>query len=437
MSYKQLSLRSIAMKNNTSKLFFLLCLSLYLIVPSTCKKLEKVMMVSTGEVSNILINSAEVSGEVIDIGNGAIQRGHCYANNPNVNIDGPKTELGAPTGPGGFTSTLTNLEAGTKYYVKAYMRNTNETVYGEEISFLTVSASVPTLTTTAINSITTTTATSGGNISSDGGASVTARGVCWNTSSDPTTSNIKTTDGTGTGSFTSNITGLTAGTTYYVRAYATNSTGTAYGNELSFTATNEIVGTITDIDGNVYNTVTIGTQVWMKENLKTTKYNDGTAIPLVIDNMAWYNLSTPGYCWYNNDAATYKATYGALYNWYTFNTEKLCPKGWHVPPDKEWETLVVYLGWDVSGGKLKEIGTIHWRYPNTGATNETGFTALPGGRRIYDGTFEDIENYGYWWSSTRDTPVSALYRFMGYDYSWVLQGRDDLEAGESIRCLKD
>jgi len=203
-------------------------------------------------------------------------------------------------------------------------------------------AGVPVLSTTASNNIAQTTATCGGNITSDAGATITARGVCWSTGQTPTIIDNKTTDGTGIGVFTSSITGLTANTTYYARAYATNSNGTGYGSVISFkTLTSGATGTVTDADGNIYNTVTIGTQTWMVENLKVTKYNDGTAIPLVTDNTAWSNLTTPGYCWYNNDAATNKNTYGGLYNFYTVNTGKLAPTGWHVPPmqnGQQWKT---------------------------------------------------------------------------------------------------
>jgi uncharacterized protein (TIGR02145 family) len=140
---------------------------------------------------------------------------------------------------------------------------------------------------------------------------------------------------------------------------------------------------VTDYDGNVYPTVRIGTQLWMAKNLRTTRLKFGGTIQIVTDNTAWSNLTTPGYCWYNNDEAANKETYGALYNWYTIATTNLCPAGWHVPTDDDWEVLTTYLGgYNIAGDKLKEAGTAHWANPNTGATNETGFSALPGGSRV-------------------------------------------------------
>lgn len=195
--------------------------------------------------------------------------------------------------------------------------------------------------------------------------------------------------------------------------------------------------TVTDIDGNVYQTVTISTQVWMASNLKTTKYKDGIAIPLVTDGTAWSNLSTPGYCWYNNDAATNKSTYGALYNGYTVNTGKLCPTGWHVPSDAEWTDLTTYLGGEaVAGGKLKEAGTIHWNNPNSGATNTTGFTALPSGYRNYDDPFGTIGNGGYWWSSSEDA-INAWNRYVSSSSSDVYRNDYSKRNGFSVRCVKD
>ena len=199
--------------------------------------------------------------------------------------------------------------------------------------------------------------------------------------------------------------------------------------------------TNTDIDGNVYDTIKIGTQVWMIENLKVTRYNDGTAIPLVLDNTAWdfTNLTTDGYCWYNNDAPTYKNTYGALYNWYTVNTGKLCPTGWHVPTDAEWTTLTTYLGGEsVAGGKLKEAGTTHWFAPNSGTNNESGFTGLPGGTRGGAG-FPSFGYEGYWWSSSEGDagPGGAWNRHLVYSGNHVYRENFYNRAGFSVRCLKD
>jgi uncharacterized protein (TIGR02145 family)/uncharacterized repeat protein (TIGR02059 family) len=224
---------------------------------------------------------------------------------------------------------------------------------------------------------------------------------------------------------------------------ATNPLQTASGGlAVSITAqsvTNNVnQNTITDIEGNGYNTIAIGTQTWMKENLKTTKYKDGTEIPLATDYTIWGNLSTAGYCWYNNDAVTYKNTYGALYNWYTVNTGNLCPLGWHVPNDTEWTILIIYLGGDIEASKkLKEAGTTHWASPNTGATNETSFTAIPGGARNRFGGFALIGYYGDWWSSTEYSTTDAWNRGMGFDTNNVGRVSNDKKTGFSVRCVKD
>jgi uncharacterized protein (TIGR02145 family) len=197
---------------------------------------------------------------------------------------------------------------------------------------------------------------------------------------------------------------------------------------------------VADIDGNVYKTVTIGTQIWLSENLKTTKYNDGTTIPLVTDNAAWTALNSAGYCWYNNDTVN-KRIYGALYNWYAVNTDKLCPTGWHIPTEADWLNLINYLGGaNIAGGKMKEIGLTHWKEQNVGATNESGFTAIPGGLRSTFGDFGTLGIYGRWWSST---PYSLDPQFAVS----VEIDNDSAEAyiehvtyagnGESVRCLKD
>ncbi len=214
------------------------------------------------------------------------------------------------------------------------------------------------------------------------------------------------------------------------------------------------VGTIKDRDGNIYHTVKIGTQTWMVENLKTTKYNDGTAIPLVTDNTAWAALSTSAYCWYNNDATTYKNTYGALYNWYAVNTAKLAPTGWHVPTDIEWTTLANYLianGYNydgtTTGNKIAKslAATTDW-LADTGTgtigndltkNNSSGFTALPGGFRGSIAAFYGIGGNGFWWSSTEYSTTGAWDRSLGYGGGAL--GRVDFAKsyGLSVRCIKD
>lgn len=197
-----------------------------------------------------------------------------------------------------------------------------------------------------------------------------------------------------------------------------------------------------DVDGNIYETVKIGAQEWMAENLKTTTYNDGSGIPNVTDVDEWSELEKGAYAWYDNDVSN-NDVYGALYNWYAVETGKLCPDGWRVPTDDDWTHLTDYLGGeDVAAGKLKATGTIEagtglWYDPNTGATNETGFTAFPGGTRIYDGTFNSIGYYGNWWSATELSSYSAYDRYMSYYHSNVNSFYDsDKEMGLSVRCLK-
>ena len=197
------------------------------------------------------------------------------------------------------------------------------------------------------------------------------------------------------------------------------------------------IGNLADLEGNNYKTVKIGNQIWMAENLRATKFNDGKPIPEVKEKSEWNILSTPGYCWYNNDTS-YKKIYGALYNGYTVNTKRLCPTGWHVSSDAEWTTLVELIGGkDAAGKKLKEPGTIHWSEPNSGATNESGFTALPGGTRYANGIFFSQKDIGYWWTFTGTTVLNGWYRSMYYSNSVVDKNFHDSTDGFSVRCVKD
>jgi uncharacterized protein (TIGR02145 family) len=206
--------------------------------------------------------------------------------------------------------------------------------------------------------------------------------------------------------------------------------------------------TIKDIDDNVYKTVTIGKQIWMAENLKTTKYNDGTAIPNITVAGTWAAANTGAYCDYSNTTAN-STTYGRLYNWYAVDNnadtkvasnggKNVCPTGWHVPTDAEWTTLTTYLGGEsVAGGKLKETVIPHWKTPNTGATNEIGFTALPSGCRSNLGTFNSIASSGILWSSTEGSATDAYNRIMYYNYTDVYSFASFKPSGFSVRCIKD
>lgn len=191
---------------------------------------------------------------------------------------------------------------------------------------------------------------------------------------------------------------------------------------------------LTDIDGNVYETVVIGTQIWMAENLRTTRLNDGTEIPLVESDTTWANLKSPGYCWYGNYEAFFNLNhYGALYNYYAVISGKLCPTGWHVPDTDEWYTLILYLGYDIAGGKMKESGTRNWLPPNTGATNESGFNALPGGlRNAYYKDFQGFRVSGHFWHSQ---PADAMR--VTYSRENVIHGTLSRNDGLSVRCVKD
>ena len=201
----------------------------------------------------------------------------------------------------------------------------------------------------------------------------------------------------------------------------------------------DAVPTLTDVDGNEYDTVKIGILFFTKQNLKTSHYRNGDRIPEITSPELWSSLTSGAWCWYNNDSVKYAAIYGKLYNWYAVNDPRgLVPEGWHVPSDTEWTALSLSLGDDlVAGGQMKESGTSHWSTPNTGATNSTGFTGLPGGYRDNLGSFSNIGMIGGWWSSTQSNTDDAWFRNLNYLDGNLYRLNPYKKLGFSIRCTRD
>jgi uncharacterized protein (TIGR02145 family) len=400
---------------------------------------------TTVAISAITQTTANSGGNVSADGGATVSaRGVIWSTSQNPTV-ALSTKTSNGTGTGEFTSNITGLTANTTYYVRAYATNSTGTAYGNEVTFKTSAAqttTIPTLTTVAISAITQTTANSGGNISADGGATVTARGVIWSISQNPTVAlSTKTSNSTGTGAFTSNITNLTANTTYYVRAYATNSSGTAYGNEVSF-KTSAVVTTnsgVTDLCGKTYKEIIIGNQTWTSENLSTCKYRNGDPIPHVKDDATWASLTTGAYCYFNNDSTKYAAIYGKIYNWFAVTDSRgLAPTGWHIPSQTELTTMINTLGGAATaGGKMKTTGTTYCS-TNTSATNTSGFSGLPAGdRRGFNGVFNNIGVFGGFWSTTQFDSSNAWNFRLYCNSAEATIGNDGKRHGFSVRIIKD
>ena len=413
-------------------------------------------IVTTATVTDITATTFTCGGVVASDGGASVTaRGICWSTEQNPTIADSHTTDGG--GLGIFTSNVTGLSCGTTYYMRAYATNSVGTAYGEEYSVTTLPAELPYLTTDIVTSVTDSSAMCGGIIIYDGCSDVTVRGVCWSISHNPTIDDNHTTDGTGIGDFSSFLTGLDYGTVYFVRSYAINSVGTAYGEEMSFTTTIQDglpcpgMPTFTDRDGNTYNTVQIGSQCWMKENLRTTKYADGTSIPQGSNTS-----STIAYWYYPNNDATNKPTYGLLYNWYAVTrnfssanhsrAQGICPTGWHVPNTTEWGQLRNYVsdqsefvclgnqqiakalasptGWDSS----TTICSVGYMPSNN---NATGFSALPAG--YYNGSNNNFGISTDFWSSDSNATTFGF----GSHTTYLQFGSPNKNCGYSVRCVRD
>jgi len=437
--------------------------------------------VNTSPVNDITATTVVCGGTVNSAGNAEVtMRGVCWNTLPAPTLNGSHTVDG--TGAGVFTSNITGLTPGTTYYVRAYATNSVGTVYGDDIIFTTVDTT-PTVTTKAVSILSETTALSGGNITFDGGAAVTVCGICWDTLPNPTVSGIHTTDSASMGIFTSSMMNLTPATTYYVRAYATNSVGTTYGQEISFRTYSSCPGaaTVTDHEGNVYNTVQIGNQCWTRENMRCmTSPSTGT---MILEFPAGYYSYTGKKAYYVNGDSANTATYGLLYNWAaaidTFNTaygetstiswdglsvtfsghrRGICPAGWHVPSNAEWTQLTTYVynnGYQCSGcsgsnnvamvnciakALASQTGWVNssntFAVGNDPSTNNaTGFSALPAG--FYSGNYTFGTNTHFWSATQRDLARSCI-RFLSRNDDYVSSTTAALKFyGYSVRCVRD
>ena len=373
-------------------------------------------MVNTAEVTDITAVTAKCGGEVTnEKWREVTARGVCWSTSPNPTVNNSKTTDGS--GLGAFTSDITGLTENTTYYVRAYATNEKGTAYGEERSFTTIPATIPTVTTNNVSSITTTTAVCGGNVTYDGGLTVTARGVCWSTSPNPTVDNSKTTDGSGLGAFTSDITGLTEGVTYYVRAYATNEKGTAYGEERSFT-------TLAYINGHDW--VDLG----LPSGTKWATCNVGATIPEGYGNYYAWGETTTKTSYDQSNSVTYgqpmsdisgNATYDAARaNW---------GSTWRMPTYEEMEELYNNCTWTWT----TQSGVTGYRV--TGSNGNSIFLPAAG---YCDGTSRyGVGESGDYWSST---PYESYDRYaygLGFSGGYLgvdWNGRGD---GRTVRPVSE
>jgi hypothetical protein len=344
-----------------------------------CKKDKQpaAAVLTTAAATNITSSGVTTGGNISSDGGSAVtRRGVCWALHANPTLTDSITSNG--TGSGSFSVTLANLSGNAIYYIRAYAINGISTSYGSQVTFTTAKGTATVVTTVAgaVNPTNASTA-SGGNVTNDGGANITARGVCFSTSPHPTLSSTITTDGAGTGLFTSTLTPLLSSTLYYYRAYAINSYGTAYGNELSFTAGS--TNTVADADGNIYYTITIGTQTWTTSNLRVTHYQNGDPITngSTVANLDVAAQGSSLYLFPNGDT-TNKKTYGLYYSVSAVkDSRNIAPNGWHVSTDQDWYTLEFYEGMTAADTTLQ---------PLNGGTRDDGVRGNFGGKLLQGGS---------------------------------------------------
>lgn len=429
-----------------TKLYTIVFTPLFMfLISAGCKK-ESAPIVITYEMRNIGTSRATSGGKVTDEGSGSVTaRGVCWSTGTNPTISDSKSTDG--TGMGTFVSELSGLLPATIYYVRAYAINSSGTGYGNIISFKTGGNAPFVITLPPLF------------VSSDESA-LAASVNPYFVNTEVSFEYGETTGYGNSVSYSRNpvtyehpvavrISGLRPKTTCHFRVKAVNSLGTSYGEDLTFTTTQPL----SDIDGNSYNTVTIGGQTWISRNLETTRFNDGTEIPLVNNDSIWAALQTPGFCWYNNDVLQSKDLYGALYNWYAVEKGNLCPSGYHVPTYEEWTALMIFLDesqfYFTAGSMGMTLATdTGWIYSSVRTSianndypeyrNMVGFSILPAGvRDAVRRVFSSRGEYTAFWTSSEQIAQNAIIRDFSYDQVFSGQTFAKKAHGYSIRCLKN
>lgn len=351
-----------------------------------------------------------------------------------------------------FTSMAIDLIFNQEYYYVAFAANKNGMAYSEVYTFTIDGRSYPIVNTIAASNIDKTEATLNAEIEVDGNENISERGFFWSEIANPNSSSAKLVYSGTNNTFGANLTGLVENNTYYFRAYCINNGVMKLGEILSFKTNTDMPANMVDIDGNIYPVVKIGAQVWAAENLRTTKFADGSSIPNILSDITWGSLSTAAMCPTNGSSAN-NQTYGALYNYYAAISNKgLCPDGWKVPSDEDWKVLETSIGMSPSdldaysssrgqsqllGGKLKHIGTTYWNSPNSSASDDYGFSVRGGGYRSSDGLYFEFRRNGSMWTSTELSFTTATNRGFANTFVSISRGPMHKRTGMYIRCLKE
>jgi uncharacterized protein (TIGR02145 family) len=401
-------------------------------------ELDGIPMLSGITYETSSFDSVRISANIIQE-NGVYpitKRGFCWSTSSSTpTINDFNCDLG--TGFGKLEYWITGLSPNQQIFVRVYATNQAGTKYSDVQEIKSI-IGLPRVKSTPISFVSVLNAFSGGKIESDGGAPIEQSGICWSPFTNPTILDSKTIQTNSKGNFTSELVNLSPDTKYYVRAYAKNSKGTSYGDAVEFrTNAFPLSGeNLTDIDGNIYKTFRFNSAIWMAENLKVDKLNDGTLLKDIKSMTEWKNSSSPSCTCYDFDGSKCY-DFGKIYNFQAVNSNKLCPSGWHVPNDNEWSELIEYLGGSQYAGKeLKSSDQTLWDFSNSTGTNNSLFEGLPGGYFENNIGFSGVNTFGFWWSSSTASNMTWI-NSLNYNSVKVVTQLKENKNGFSVRCKKN